>query len=287
MGITGGFVGAQGQGPLRILLTGAHPDDVDLLAGGLAALYARAGHHVKAVSITNGATGHHEMGGVPLARRRRAEAAAAGRVLGIDYEVLDFPDGALQPDLPARDALVRLIRAYQPDLVLTNRPYDYHPDHRSASQLITDAICMATVPNVVSDVPYLVFTPALFFSWDDFHRPCPFRPDIVIGIDPVIEQKADAIACHESQVFEFLPYIKHIAASVPADAAARRAWLLADIQRQAAQLAERYRERLQTLYGKAAGQALRYAEAFELSEYGAPLTDALRQRLFPFFSEQS
>ena len=68
--------------PLRILIIGAHPDDADYHAGGTAALYRAAGHAVKMVSLTNGNAGHHLHPGPELARRRRAEAAASGAVIG-------------------------------------------------------------------------------------------------------------------------------------------------------------------------------------------------------------
>src|SRR5258707_9121503 len=115
---------------LRLLIIGAHPDDADYAAGGLAALYRRTGHVVRMVSLTNGDAGHHERAGPDLARRRRAEAAAAGAVIGAAYDVLDNHDGQLLPTLANRLHLIRLVREFQPDLVLTHRPNDYHPDHR-------------------------------------------------------------------------------------------------------------------------------------------------------------
>src|SRR5438105_8724556 len=105
--------------PLRLLIIGAHPDDADYSAGGTAALYRAAGHVVKMVSLTNGDAGHHILRGPELAQRRRAEASAAGAVIGASYDVLDTPDGELLPTLDRRRLLIRLIRSFQPDLVLT------------------------------------------------------------------------------------------------------------------------------------------------------------------------
>ena len=85
---------------------GAHPDDCDSKAGGVAAKYAAAGHQVRFVSVTNGDAGHHEIGGVELARRRRAEAEAAGAVAGIEYHVLDIHDGELVPRLENRKLII-------------------------------------------------------------------------------------------------------------------------------------------------------------------------------------
>src|SRR5947209_6171956 len=132
--------------PLRLLILGAHPDDADYAAGGTAALYRAAGHVVKMVSLTNGCAGHHLQPGPELARRRRAEAAAAGAVIGATYDVLDNNDGELLPTLENRRQVIRLIRGFRPDLVLTHRPNDYHPDHRYTSQLVQDAAYLVTVP---------------------------------------------------------------------------------------------------------------------------------------------
>src|SRR5881394_2445530 len=105
--------------PLRLLIMGAHPDDADYAAGGTAALYRAAGHTVKMVSLTNGDAGHHLMPGPELTRRRRAEAAAAGPVIGASSDLLDNLDGRLLPRLENRLAVIRLIRSFRPDLVLT------------------------------------------------------------------------------------------------------------------------------------------------------------------------
>src|SRR5437879_4727616 len=85
------------DGKLRILCFGAHPDDCELRAGGVAALWAAQGHHVKFVSVTNGDIGHWRDAGRPLARRRKAEVEAAAKRLGIHTEVLDIHDGELLP----------------------------------------------------------------------------------------------------------------------------------------------------------------------------------------------
>src|SRR5439155_17076884 len=85
--------------PLRLLIIGAHPDDADFHAGGTAALYRAVGHVVKMVSLTNGDAGHHVQPGPELACRRRAEAAAAGAVIGATYDVFANHDGQLLPTL--------------------------------------------------------------------------------------------------------------------------------------------------------------------------------------------
>lgn len=267
---------------LRVLIMGAHPDDCDLRAGGVAAKYARAGHTVQMVSLTNGAAGHHEMGGAPLAWRRRQEAAAAAACLGCEYLVLDYPDGALEPSLDVRAQVIRLIRRFRPDLVLAPRQWDYHPDHRAAAQIVTDAVFLATVPNVVSDVAHLASMPVLMYVWDGFQRPYPFSPDVVVRIDDALDAKLAALHCHTSQVYEWLPYNSGALAQVPVGEQERRAWLRGWYMARAAHLAELYRDQLAQRYGREVGDATQAVEAFETSEYGAPLTPEAAERLFPF-----
>src|SRR5713226_3642284 len=92
-----GTAAAQNYNQLRIIAFGAHPDDCDSKAGGVAAKYAAAGHKVKFVAVTNGDAGHQSEGGGMLAKRRRAEAQEAGRRIGIEYDVLDNHDAELMP----------------------------------------------------------------------------------------------------------------------------------------------------------------------------------------------
>ena len=143
---------------LRILVIGAHPDDADIKAGGTAALWTALGHTVRLVSLTDGRAGHHEMAGPRLAERRRAEASAAAAVIGATYDVFDIPDGELDDGLENRHRVIRLIRSFRPDLVITHRSTDYHPDHRFAGLLVQDASYMMTVPAVCPDVPHLMRT---------------------------------------------------------------------------------------------------------------------------------
>ena len=211
--------------PLRLLIIGAHPDDADYHAGGLAALYRAAGHVVKMVSLTNGAAGHHLERGPQLARRRRAEAAAAGAMIGASYDVLDNPDGELVPCLDNRRLVIRLIRSFRPDLVLTHRPNDYHPDHRYTSTLVCDAAYMVTVPSIVPDVPHLCANPVIAYLPDNFEKPYPLQPAVGVEVGPVFDRIADMLHCHESQFYEWLPYNGGYLDQVPPDGAARRKWL--------------------------------------------------------------
>src|SRR5205807_9027819 len=110
---------------LRIIVFGAHPDDAELKAGGTAIQWARHGHHVKFVSVTNGDIGHWRIKGKELAQRRLTEVKAAAKVLGIETEVLPIHDGELEPTLENRRTITRAIRKWQADVVLCHRPWDY------------------------------------------------------------------------------------------------------------------------------------------------------------------
>jgi len=267
---------------LRLLIVGAHPDDCDIRAGGLAALYAQAGHAVKMVSLSNGDGGHQSMGGAPLAWRRREEARRAGKVLGVEYVTWDHHDGELLADLDLRREVVRLIRHLKPDLILGPRPWDYHPDHRAAGQVLIDAIYMTTVPNFCSDAEHLRRMPVLGFVYDGFQRPYPFAPNVAVDVDCVMDQKMEALACHESQVYEWLPYNREALDEVPSEDADRRAWMRAWYEARFCGLADAYRALLVARYGPERGNAVRFAEAYEISEYGAPAGPAELTELFPF-----
>lgn len=271
----------------RLLVIGAHPDDPDIRAGGLACLACAAGHDVRFVSMTDGRSGHHELGGDELVRRRRKEANAAAEAAGdIDYLIRHTPDGRLRPSLDNREDVIRLIRDYDPDVVLTHRTNDYHPDHRYTSQLVRDAAYMVTVPNVCPDVPALEENPVFAYLSDSFKRPYPFDPDFAVPIDDErVEQKYDMLDCHKSQMYEWLPYNKGVLEDVPEDPAARREWLTTDPIPSLVEMretADRFRDRLVNRFGPERGGEIDYAEAFEVSEYGGSLTPELEAALFSY-----
>jgi LmbE family N-acetylglucosaminyl deacetylase len=279
--LTAAAASSAAEAPLRIIVFGAHPDDCDGDAGGTAALWAARGHAVKFVSLTNGDAGHQSEGGGALARRRRAEAQEAGRRLGIaEYEVLDSHDGELEPTLAVRQQVIRRIRQWKADLVIAPRPNDYHPDHRYTAVVVQDSAYMVLVPNVCPDTPPLRRNPVFLYSQDGFQRPNPFRPDVAVAIDSVIEQKIRAFDAHVSQVYEWLPWVEGTLDSVPREPAARLAWL--HQWRRGRPLSEDMRAALRKWYG-AKADSVKDAEAFEICEYGSRPTEADLRRLFPFF----
>jgi LmbE family N-acetylglucosaminyl deacetylase len=268
---------------LRILVIGAHPDDCDYHFGGCAAKYVRLGHRVKFVSLTNGDGGHYFEGGGPLARRRYQEAQRVAELAGIEYQILDNHDAELMPTLENRWAVVNIIREYEPDLVVTNRPNDYHPDHRYTAQLVQDAAYTVTIPNVQALTPHLKYNPVIAYWNDDFMRPYPHTPDVAVDVDDVAEVKIDMLDCHESQFYEWLPYNHGTLDTLPEDRQARRQWMAAQRLGRMAREADRCRELLKRLYGEERGAQVRYCESFELGEYGGRVTQDGLWRLFPFF----
>ncbi|MFL5244527.1 MAG: PIG-L deacetylase family protein [Gemmataceae bacterium] len=265
---------------LRLLIIGAHPDDADYHAGGLAALYRAAGHVVKMVSMTDGSAGHQTLRGSELAKRRKAEAAASGAVIGASYDVYDNPDGGLFPSLEVRSQVIRLIRMFRPDLVLTHRPNDYHPDHRYTSMLVQDAAYLVTVPAVVPDTPHLSRDPVIAYLPDHFQKPYPFQPAVVVDVGDVFDEIVAMLHCHTSQFYEWLPFNQ--GNQVPSGDDERRHWLAAAVRARLEKLADRYRALLVKTYGPKRGQEIRTIEAFEACEYGAPLDEAAIRLLFPF-----
>jgi LmbE family N-acetylglucosaminyl deacetylase len=250
----------------RIIAIGAHPDDCEICAGGTAIKFVRLGQAVKFVSVTNGDAGHQSEGGGILAQRRRAESLEAGRRLGVEYEVLDNHDGELLPTLAVREQIIRLIRRWNADIVMGPRPNDYHPDHRYTGLLMQDAAYMVTVPNLCPDTPALSRNPLFLYFEDGFQRPNPFRPDVVIGIEDVWEQKVFAIDAHVSQVYEWLPWLDGRLGQVPKDPVERRKWLSVWLQ---ATVARR----------------IPPAEAFEICEYGRQPDEQELRALFPMWGE--
>ena len=270
--------------PLRVIAFGAHPDDCDLKAGGLAAKFTALGHKVKFVSLTNGDAGHQSEGGGQLATRRRAEAQEAARRIGIEYEVLDNHDGRLMPTLDVREQVIREIRQWKADIVIGPRPNDYHPDHRYTGVLVQDASYMVIVPNIVTDTPALRRNPVFLYYSDRFTRPQPFRPDIVVSIDDVFQKKIEMLDAHVSQFYEFLPWTDGKLEEVPKDNSTRKKWLAMErIVVNNSNVKPEWRNALEKFFVAEASR-IQHAEAFEITEYGRQPTEEEIRKLFPFFS---
>jgi len=264
--------------PLKIMMIGAHPDDCDIKSGGTAALFAQMGHQVKFLSVTNGDAGHMEQGGGMLAKRRYDETQEVAKRLGISYDVLDNHDGELLPTLEIRLEVIRKIREWDADVVISHRSNDYHPDHRYTGILVQDAAFMVGVPNIAPDTPPLRKNPVFLYYQDNFQKPNPFEPDIAIDITPVIDKKINGLDAHVSQFYEWLPWIANDPDVIPDGKEERKVWL-----KNKRSLAPNpiVMKALEEWYGKEKASQIKFAEAFEICEYGTQPSQAEIKRLFP------
>lgn len=277
---------ARDDGKLRIIFFGAHPDDSEYRGAGVAMKWAALGHHVKLVSVTNGDIGHWNMAGGPLAQRRTREVMEVARRMGVTAQVLDIHDGEVMPTLENRRTITRLIREWRADVVITNRPNDYHPDHRYTSILVQDSAFMVTVPFFCPDVTPLKKNPVFLYTPDRFQSPNPFRADVAVGIDDVIEPTLDALLVMESQIHEGgaggYPGI------FPDDEAGRQQRHQQVRKRLAgryARGADMFRDTLIDFYGEQRARQIQYAQAFQVCEYGSQPSREELKRIFPFFPE--
>ncbi len=265
---------------LRLLVLVAHPDDAEFHAGGLAARYTQAGHVVKFVSVTDGGAGHHQLDRDTLIRVRRQEAKASANVIGAQSEVWDLPDGMLVPSLDLRLRLVREIRSFRPDLVLTHRTCDYHPDHRAVGQAVQDASYMVTVPLIAPETPALIQDPVVAYMVDLFTKPLPMQPDIVLDVTEYLDVVIRMLAQHKSQVFQFLPHNFRYESPVPEGEAQRHEWLKNWFMAAVAGRADRFQDALGKPCRTQTGDDRRLIEAYEISEYAAPADELRRKLLF-------
>jgi LmbE family N-acetylglucosaminyl deacetylase len=283
---SGGAPRLQAQAkPLRIIAFGAHPDDAELKAAGVAALWAAAGHKVKFVATTNGDVGHFAMAGGPLAKRRTAEVAECAKILGIENEVLDIHDGELMPTLENRRTIARLIRNWQADIVMGHRPYDYHPDHRYTGVLLDDSAVLVVAPFFVPDSPPTARNPVYMYYSDNFQDPRPFTPTVVVDIGAAADKKWKCVSAMPSQFGDKDSWQARTGAKVPTADKEREAYLLEGVRRRGLGVADQYRARLVELYGKERGEKVQYAEAFQLGQYGRQATIDELKKMFPTYGK--
>ncbi len=266
------------ESKINVVVIGAHPDDADVDVGGTAYQFAQMGHNVLFVSLTNGDAGHYSKGGGVLAKIRMKEAAEAGRRIGVTYKVLDNHDAELMPTLKLRHDVIRLIREWDADVVITHRPYDYHPDHRNTAIVVQDAAFLVTVPNVAPDVPALRTNPVFLYSHDGFQKPNPFQPDIAVDISSVYDKKVYGMVAHESQFFEWLPWLNGMLDQVPESEEDRLEWLG---KMRFREISPAIRTSLVKWYGAEKAGNATSAEAFEICEFGRHPSDEEIKELFP------
>lgn len=282
---------------MKVLMIGAHQDDNEFRCGGITPKLKAKGHDVRFLSLCNGSGGHHIMTPEETVARRAGESAKVAELLGIQYDVwTDMNDCSIEPTLENRRRLIRYIREYSPDVIITHRENDYHADHRAAGVLVQDASYMLIVPHECPDVPAMRKTPVIMYYEDSFTNP-PFNMEVIVPIDDVIDTKLKIADINVSQVYEWLPYTNH--EEVPEGKEERYEWLkgmnitenTTDEEIMAAprgwavrfaKTAARYRKELIEIYGEEKGSKIRYAEAFGLCPYGSRLTEEIKKEIFTF-----
>ncbi len=269
---------------MNIVFVGAHPDDGEILAGGTILKWIAAGFNVTVVSITNGCAGHYSEGGRALAQRREKEMARAASIGGYHYRMLNVNDSEIQPVLSLRHTIVRLLRELEAEVIVTHRPWDYHPDHRYTGQLVQDAAFTVTVPHICSDTPRLTHNPVILFVMDRFTRPVPFSPDIGVDVTDVMDTKWRLMDAMESQVYEWLPWLRGALDETPVDPEARLEWLRNTWDPWFHEHTDTYRHSLTRWYSEPSS-AITYAEYFECCEYGRQPVNEEWFALFPFLAE--
>lgn len=280
---------------MKILMIGAHQDDNEFRCGGLAHKYVKMGYEVRFLSMCNGCGGHHILSPEETTKARAKESAKVAEFLGVQYDVWDIDDCNLVADLPTRKKLIRYVREFAPDLIIAHRPNDYHADHRASGQLVQDAAYLLTVPHECPEAPAMRDVPVILYSEDGFKNPV-FRGDIVLDMDDEIDTKLTIADFNVSQVYEWLPYVEEHC-EVSKDKKERFEWLkgmeitseTTDEEVMAAprgysvrfaKTAARFRKELIERYGEEKGSKIRYAEAYEICEYGGELTEELKKALF-------
>lgn len=247
----------------KLLFVAAHPDDAEFCAGGLISAWSEVGHLVKILCLTNGNAGHHKTPPDELAKRRAEEAKSSADIIDAELEIWDQPDGELTPSVELRKKLIGCIRSFAPDLIVTHRVADYHPDHRATGQLVQDSAYLLQVPAIEPNFPAMRQMPAILLAYDRFQDPRPHRLDWVIDIAAQLETVLEMLTCHQTQVFEWLPRIM----GKTVNAENRQIWLR--------EFYSAKPEAVAKLARKNSGIAdLAFAEGFEVSEYGGRFNSA-------------
>ncbi len=183
---------------LDILAIAAHPDDVELSCAGILISHIKQGRKAGIVDLTRG-----EMGTRGSAQQREEEATAAAEVMGLSArENLELPDAFFANDQESQLTVMKAIRKYRPDIVITNAPYDRHPDHGRASRLVEEAFFksgLAKVPTVDEEGEQQPWRPKKLYH---MIQSVSLTPDFIVDISDSHEQKIEAIKAYKSQFFD-------------------------------------------------------------------------------------
>jgi len=183
---------------LDILAFGAHPDDIELSAGGTLARQAKLGYKTGLADLTYG-----ELGTRGNKEIRLKEAEAAREILGASVRVnLGFRDGFFVNDEKHQLELIRIIRHYKPGIVICNAIHDRHPDHGKGSSLVSDSCFLAGLRRIETEwagTQQEAWRPKAVYHYIQFRE---IKPDILVDISDVMEVKMNSVKAHRSQFFD-------------------------------------------------------------------------------------
>ena len=260
------------QHPLRVMVIFAHPDEGEIYAGGVTALYTKMGHEVKFMSLTNGDAGHFSMKPEDLAERRYKEAMRAKEILGLSaYEILSYHDGVLKNEEEVQNKVTESIEAWNADVVFTFYPAKGgHNDNMNAGWIVRKASKKLDR----EELP-------VFIYMRDFHTVSfSYIPDIAINIDEVWETKLASCRAHESQVVEYNPEAEGVLDEVLASKKKQDDFLFHNTSPFSLVRPDNLLA-LEKWYGKEMAQNVTFVEEFEIAEFGRQINDQEVFELFP------
>ncbi len=175
-----------------VLCIAAHPDDVEISAGGSVARLIADGYSVAIVDLTQGELGSRGSG--PL---RLQEAAEASAILKVKHrENLGMKDGYFQYSEESLNQIIEVVRKYKPTIVLTNALHDRHPDHARAAKLVCDA-CFYSGLNKITGLPHWRPKAVYHFNQDYYNK-----PDFVVDVTPFWDVKMKSLMAYRSQFYD-------------------------------------------------------------------------------------
>jgi LmbE family N-acetylglucosaminyl deacetylase len=213
------------------------------------------------------------------ARRLKEGRKAAGRI-GATYETLREPDGRLYVTESSTAKVITAIRRFGPDVLICHRTCDYHRDHRYSGQLVLDASFVLQVPLVCPRARAMDRVPVILYASDFFTEGPPFRLDLVVDISRVLDTRVSMLLDHESQYLEWIPWVRGMKKVSIRNPVRDRKEVAAMLAERPGRTAARFAREIGRKYGR--GARTRAAEAFQVSEYGAPVTPAGLSRMLPF-----
>lgn len=182
---------------MRILAVGAHPDDIEISCAGTLAKYSKQGHVVGMAVMTDGSNGHTTIEPKKLVELRKEEAEKSASMIGAKLFWIGLPDGKLDNNVETRIKVIKVIRVFDPDIIITHSTNDYLSDHRITGQLVIDAGSWANVAYLMPQFKATNRVPIVLLM--DPLAGVDFIPERYVDISEVIKIKQDMLLCHKTQ----------------------------------------------------------------------------------------